>query len=110
MDHSSQNRASGQTGGGSNPNRPPLLGAPGGGMIGAGLGPLVVPRPKVLAASPKMPGLPADPSGLEPLNRFPRMVQEHFVNRVREIERAGNEARAALKTRADAEKYVARIR
>jgi dienelactone hydrolase len=46
------------------------------------------------------------PAGLTPLNRFPRMVQEHFVSRVRAIETAGNEARAKLQTKADAEAYV----
>jgi dienelactone hydrolase len=47
---------------------------------------------------------------LAPLNRFPRMVQEFFVAQVRAAERAGNQARAALKTRADAEGYVADVR
>ena len=28
----------------------------------------------------------APAAGLDPLNRFPRMVQEHFVQRVREME------------------------
>ena len=42
----------------------------------------------------------------EPFNRFPRMVQEYFVDRVREIERASLEKKAALKTKADAEAYV----
>jgi cephalosporin-C deacetylase-like acetyl esterase len=54
--------------------------------------------------------LAADPPALPPLNRFPRMVQEHFVAQVRAAERAGNEARAALKTRADAEGYVRDVR
>ena len=43
---------------------------------------------------------------LPPLNRFPRMVQEYFVDRAREIERKSLAAKAALKTKADAEKYV----
>jgi dienelactone hydrolase len=51
---------------------------------------------------------------LPPLNRFPRMVQEHFVAQVRTAEQRGLAAKAALKTKADAEKYVrdvqARIR
>jgi dienelactone hydrolase len=45
-----------------------------------------------------------------PLNRFPRMVQEHFVARVREAEAAGQTAQAKLKTKADAETYVAQVR
>ena len=43
---------------------------------------------------------------LLPLNRFPRMVQEFFVDRVRQIERNSLAGKAALKTKADAEKYV----
>lgn len=50
-----------------------------------------------------------NPLGL-PLNRFPRMVQEFFVAQVRAAERMGNQARDALKTRADAERYVADVR
>ncbi len=45
-------------------------------------------------------------SSLEPLNRFPRMVQEYFVRSVRRVESQANERRAALKTRSDAEAYV----
>jgi dienelactone hydrolase len=52
----------------------------------------------------------ADPPALPPLNRFPRMVQEHFVAQVRSAEQAGNAARAALKTRADAEAYIRDVR
>ncbi len=46
---------------------------------------------------------------LAPLNRFPRMVQEYTVERVRAAEQAGLKARAALKTRADAERYVKEV-
>ncbi len=52
----------------------------------------------------------APTASLPPLNRFPRMVQEHFVERVRTAERAGLKAQAALKTRADAEAYVQEVR
>jgi dienelactone hydrolase len=47
---------------------------------------------------------------LEPLQRFPRMVQNYFVARVREIEREGKRRRAALRTRAEAEAYVEDVR
>jgi len=47
---------------------------------------------------------------LAPLNRFPRMVQEYFVQQVRQAERTADEVRAALKTKADAEKYVETVR
>ena len=54
----------------------------------------------------------ANPAGetLEPFNRFPRMVHEYFVDRVREIERVSLEKKAALKTKADAEVYVRWVR
>ena len=47
---------------------------------------------------------------LAPLNRFPRMIQEYLVRRVREAEALANKARAALKTKADAEEYVESVR
>ncbi|GEP45382.1 xylan esterase [Brevifollis gellanilyticus] len=43
---------------------------------------------------------------LEPLNRFPRMMQDWLVTEVRAAETRGNEQRAKLKTKADAEAYV----
>ncbi|UCD51735.1 MAG: prolyl oligopeptidase family serine peptidase, partial [Phycisphaerales bacterium] len=43
---------------------------------------------------------------LEPLNRFPRMVQEYFVDQVRQVEAQADQRRAALNTRRDAEAYV----
>lgn len=53
----------------------------------------------------------AVPEGpLTPLNRFPRAVQEHYVQLVRAAERAADARRAALRTRADAEGYVAEVR
>jgi len=47
---------------------------------------------------------------LAPLNRFPRMVHEYFVERVRQIEQAGNKTRAALKSKSDALAYVRTVR
>jgi len=45
-----------------------------------------------------------------PLNRFPRMMQEYLVKRLRAVY-AGNKARVfGLKTRAEAEAYVAELR
>ena len=46
---------------------------------------------------------------LTPLNRFPRMVQEYFVGRLRQIEQQGDQRRAALKSRPDAEAYVREV-
>lgn len=43
---------------------------------------------------------------LTPLNRFPRMVQEYFVDQVRQVGQQGDQRRAAMKSRQDAEAYV----
>ncbi len=48
----------------------------------------------------------ADEPELPALNRFPRMMQEYYVDRVREISEQRIERLAALKTKADAEAYV----
>src|SRR5262249_37775461 len=45
-----------------------------------------------------------------PLNRFPRMVQEFFVEQVRVVEQVGLRQREALQTSADAEAYVRAVR
>src|SRR5437870_4040802 len=47
---------------------------------------------------------------LEPLNRFPRMVQEYFLERLRDLETAKHTAKAGLKTKAQAEAYVTSVR
>ncbi len=47
---------------------------------------------------------------LAPLQRFPRMVQEWFVARVREIEQRAEAARQQMKTREDALAYVQSVR
>ena len=52
----------------------------------------------------------AQPEALAPLNRFPRMVQEYFVDRVRRAGRACAAQKDALKTEADAERYVLSVR
>jgi hypothetical protein len=74
------------------------------GLHALGLG-LADQRPNAVAGAG-----PASAASLAPLNRFPRMVQEHFVERVRAAEGAGLRARAALRTRADAEAYVQEVR
>jgi dienelactone hydrolase len=45
-----------------------------------------------------------------PYHRFPRVVHEYYVRRVREIEQAANARRAALRSRDDAERYVRDVR
>lgn len=49
-------------------------------------------------------------SGLVRQNRSPRSVQEYYVRRVREVMREADARRAALRTKADAERYVAEVR
>ena len=44
------------------------------------------------------------------LNRFPRMVQEYFVERLRLVELANHKAKAALKTRPTPRDYVKGVR
>ncbi len=69
---------------------------------------LVAPS-EVLGAELPSP-VAANAQTLTPLNRFPRMVQEYFVARVRDIERDALQKKAALKTRAQAERYVRDVR
>jgi dienelactone hydrolase len=45
-----------------------------------------------------------------PLNRFPRMVHEFFVDQTRQAEQRGNSLKAGLRTKQDAEKYVEGVR
>src|SRR6185312_2881551 len=45
-----------------------------------------------------------------PLNRYSRAVQECYVERARAVEREANRRRAALQTKADAQRYVAEVR
>ncbi len=47
---------------------------------------------------------------LAPLNRFPRLMQDYFVARVREIEAAAVKKKFALKTKADAQAYVREVK
>ncbi len=58
----------------------------------------------ILAAEKGSAKASAEP--LQPLNRFPRMVQEYFVQQVRMAERAAEKVRRALQSKEDAEKYV----
>ncbi|MES2695170.1 MAG: acetylxylan esterase [Verrucomicrobiota bacterium] len=85
----------------------PLLGTLGGQTLAAA----TPAAPKATPAAPKAasPAAKGTPAALVPLNRFGRMMQEYYVARVREVERAANARRAALRTRADAEAYVREV-
>lgn len=56
------------------------------------------------------PQILAQSKTLTPLNRFPRMVQEYFVARVREIERESVARKMALKNKAEAQAYVREVK
>lgn len=73
----------------------PLLGALGGQSLAA--------ADAGKAAKKAAPAAAVAPASL---NRFGRMVHEHYVTRVRVAERLGTARRTRLKTRADAEAYV----
>ena len=58
-------------------------------------------------------GRPAPGAAAEarpPLNRFPRMVHEFFVRRVREIEQRNLLVKQNLKSQSDAENYIRQVR
>ncbi len=62
------------------------------------------------ASKAKSAASKAKPGDLTPLQGFPRMVQEHFVECVRRAEAEGLARQAALRTKADAQKYVETVR
>jgi dienelactone hydrolase len=53
---------------------------------------------------------PAQTPPIAPLNRFPRMVQEYYVEQVRAAEKIGIDARAKLRNKTDAEAYIRGVR
>jgi dienelactone hydrolase len=83
-----------------------MLRRAGAGLFGAALPSLPSWRIDAALAHAAQPA--ANP--LRPLNRAPRMMQEYFVARLREIEAQGIARRAQLRTRGDAEAYVRDVR
>jgi dienelactone hydrolase len=79
------------------------------GLTMAGQGTVAGPTARAAARGQPAKGARAA-ARVEPLHRFPQMVHEYFVARVRQAEEASLRAKAALKTKADAEKYVALVR
>lgn len=51
-----------------------------------------------------------EPPIFTPYNRFPRMVQEYFVGKVREVEKEILQRQSLLRTKNDAESYIMEIR
>lgn len=72
-----------------------------GGLALSGLG---LPAGRVLAQTG------AGPEALAPYQRFPRMVHNYYLAKVRAVERRASERKAALSTKAEAEAYVADVR
>lgn len=70
----------------------------------AGCGALALGLPLRVSAQEKKP------DALNQLNRFPRAVHEWYVEQVRAAEKTGLDARAKLKTKADAEAYIKGVR
>ena len=98
-----------------------LMGNAGAGVMGLGLGPVLatgsahaadVPAANATSAPAQAPAAARPPAAgvASAPNRFPRMVQEYFVRRVREVEAEADRVREALKTGEDAGRYVALVR
>ena len=51
----------------------------------------------------------SDSDSLAPLNRFPRMVQEYFVDQVRQVDRRVDQRYAALASRQEAQAYIREV-
>jgi len=87
-----------------------IAGLTGAGFAGTGFagGPFSTHDSQAAKAMKNIQGGSQDPS-LTPLNRFPRMVQEYFVERIREVEEKADKKRTALRSRRDAEKYVQEV-
>ncbi len=79
-------------------------------LTGCGLTALASASAAPAPAAPAPAAAPPSPPPMPPLNRFPRMVQEYFVARVRQSEALRKERFEALKTRADVEAHVASVR
>ena len=75
-----------------------------------GLGGLGTLDPFAPAAAAAQQSGASQSDALKPFNHFPRMMQEYFVARVREIEQLANKRRAALQTKAHAKAYVREAR
>jgi dienelactone hydrolase len=77
------------------------VGLAGGGGIISGYSTKAVSKPAFALASD-----PGYNTPLVTLNRFPRMVQEYFIECVRQVEQTADKRRSALRSKKDAETYV----
>ena len=83
-----------------------LTGIAGISIAGTGLIPAYVNKSALKPASFIYPEVE---SRLVPFNRFPRMIQEYFVERVRQVDQRANKKRSELRTGEDAEAYVREV-
>lgn len=86
------------------------LGLAGAALLGAAARAATTPAKSKTSAGSAAKSVAPSAASFEPLHRFPRMVHEYIVDRVRAAEQAANRRRAALKTKADAEAYVREVR
>ena len=92
-------------------SRRALLQKTGLGLLGASLlGPSAVSAADAPKAKMAKSAAPGPANALVPPNRFARMMQEYYVGRLREVERAANARRAKIRSKADAEAYVQEVR
>lgn len=85
-------------------NRREMLQASGLGLLGLALGEL----PGVSSATAAEAAKPT--GGMESLNRFPRMVQEYYVNRLRRINQTVRSRRQEMTDQESAQRYVLSVR
>jgi len=87
-----------------------IAGFAGAGLSGAGIvGSPAFGLHDPISNNTDLPQESGDTSSISALNRFPRMVQEYFVERIRQVEEAADIKRASLRSRRDAEKYVREV-
>lgn len=80
-------------------------------LISTALPFVAFPSISSLAQQSSTPGQPAvPPPTFRPMNRFPRMVQEWFVEQVRQSKGRGQQRRKSLQNKADAEQYIQSVR
>jgi dienelactone hydrolase len=87
------------------PSRRDFLQTAGLGLMAWPLAGALLSPPRHAVAQSVAAGVSTAPP-IPPLNRFPRMMQDWLMERVRAAEARGNALRTAVKTKADAEAYV----
>lgn len=75
----------------------------------AGLGTLTLSASGLTVLNEVLESAANGQSSLSPLNRFPRMVQEFMIRKVRNIEEAANKARAEIDSKEKALAYVSSV-